>query len=860
MMGATNHTTNGQPNGVLATALKLLSEGFWPLPITTHGDRREWVRSPGKQPAEGKGWGKIRPTEASLRAFFHANPKCGLGLKLGKAAGLIDLEVDDPETGEATLQALFSGDILATRGWLASRGRHLGYRWDDRLAAFGSVIENDPRFPGLGLRFGSADDSEASQIQSVCPPSPITIQSESGPTAGSPREWNGVEEVAQLPECFFENVARRLLEPPISNPSPTGPRPGPGCVVPPIPAPTALDAEQRAIAYLAACPPAISGQGGHDTTFGVICRVGPGFNLPKDVAARILNDHYNPKCVPKWSEKEIAHKVEDAYAKEPRRGWLLAQSSLSYHNHASTNGVLSVSSVSSTMDTFSEPEWEPPVEREKVCPIPFPLEVFPEPLRELCLAGSASIQAPVDYFGAAALGLAGGVIGRSVALRVSTTWEASPNLFVAIVGPAGTKKSPALKLMAKPLFGIDADLRAIYRAAKETWNKQDKDERGDPPTFTHLTLDDTTREAYAKALNDSPRGLVLIKDELTSWVASLNAYRGGKGDDKQFWMGINSCSRVKVTRKGTPEPLVINHPCGAVVGCLTPSTLPSLRDGQADDGWLDRLLFAFPDRVARARTWRREQVPEELIQEWTDAIARLWARQMIIDPQHSDDRTKDRPYYIHFTEAADKAWEALYNAHQIEQCQEDFPSNLIGPWSKLEGFTLRFALILSQLHQAYDPIDDSPPANVTADDVAGAKALLDYFKCHFRRAREELMPRFGVVDEDAAAVLRWLRAERKETFTAHDLTRRFRSFSESDRSDVINTLVAYRFIRPIKKQSQPQGGRPSHGYEVNPFFVSTWDKTETTDKTPSVDAGEEATPPVGDPEIEAAEDFNEVPF
>jgi hypothetical protein len=83
--------------------------------------------------------------------------------------------------------------------------------------------------------------------------------------------------------------------------------------------------EDRVIAYIRTIDPAVSGQAGHATTFGAACRVGPGFNLPPDVAFRLLRDEYNPRCVPPWSGAELRHKVDDAYKVESRRGWLLEE-------------------------------------------------------------------------------------------------------------------------------------------------------------------------------------------------------------------------------------------------------------------------------------------------------------------------------------------------------------------------------------------------------------------------------------------------------------------------------------------------------------------------------------------------------
>lgn len=82
------------------------------------------------------------------------------------------------------------------------------------------------------------------------------------------------------------------------------------------------DPIERAKAYLDECDSAISGQAGHSTTFRVVCAVGPGFDLDPDDCFRLIKEHYSPRCDPPWSDKEIEHKVEQAYTKEKRRGWL----------------------------------------------------------------------------------------------------------------------------------------------------------------------------------------------------------------------------------------------------------------------------------------------------------------------------------------------------------------------------------------------------------------------------------------------------------------------------------------------------------------------------------------------------------
>lgn len=71
-------------------------------------------------------------------------------------------------------------------------------------------------------------------------------------------------------------------------------------------------AYKRASAYVAQMPPAISGQGGHQALWAATLAAVQGFGLNESNAFALLWSEYNPRCQPRWSEKEIRHKVRDA--------------------------------------------------------------------------------------------------------------------------------------------------------------------------------------------------------------------------------------------------------------------------------------------------------------------------------------------------------------------------------------------------------------------------------------------------------------------------------------------------------------------------------------------------------------------
>ena len=85
----------------------------------------------------------------------------------------------------------------------------------------------------------------------------------------------------------------------------------------------AAGAVGRAERYLAALPPAITGQHGDLHTFRVCCRLVRGFALSDKEALNLLR-HWNRHCDPPWSERELTDKVSRArrYGREPIGGLL----------------------------------------------------------------------------------------------------------------------------------------------------------------------------------------------------------------------------------------------------------------------------------------------------------------------------------------------------------------------------------------------------------------------------------------------------------------------------------------------------------------------------------------------------------
>jgi RecA-family ATPase len=84
----------------------------------------------------------------------------------------------------------------------------------------------------------------------------------------------------------------------------------------------------RARAWLRNTPGAVSGQGGHNTTFAVATALVHGFELSHGDAETLLHE-YNAKCMPPWKPNDLVHKLNEAFrvSHDKPKGWLLSAQS-----------------------------------------------------------------------------------------------------------------------------------------------------------------------------------------------------------------------------------------------------------------------------------------------------------------------------------------------------------------------------------------------------------------------------------------------------------------------------------------------------------------------------------------------------
>jgi len=265
-----------------------------------------------KHPMTQNGFKDATADPAVIRQWWTATPTANIGIRTGAGS---DIWVVGPD-GQQGIDAL--AELVRQHGGLPDTphartgggGMHYYYRWPSS-----DTITNRRNHHGLPI------DVRGAGGYVVAPPS----KHKSGAYYTwevSPEEVAPAEAPAWLLDWARTPAQKTKV---ISTPLATvNGLPAAGKLVFTVQSDRA-EVHQRAVEYLAKCNPAISGQGGHAQTFEVARAIVYGFDLGTEVGFELLSQHYNPKCLPPWTDTDLRHKCAEASTVpfDKPRGYLL---------------------------------------------------------------------------------------------------------------------------------------------------------------------------------------------------------------------------------------------------------------------------------------------------------------------------------------------------------------------------------------------------------------------------------------------------------------------------------------------------------------------------------------------------------
>lgn len=336
---------------------------------------------------------------------------------------------------------------------------------------------------------------------------------------------------------------------------------------------------------------------------------------------------------------------------------------------------------------------------------PPPLTLLPSNLQEYVCAAADSLDVDVAFIFLPLLSACAAAIGNSRSLRIKKGFVQPAILWTTIVARSGSKKSPALSAIAsfvnareRQLLQLNTAARSRFDQCHQEWDAKPKKARGEEPKQpARLTcsLDDLTLSAIAPILQDNPRGALVVKDELASWLGSFGQFSktsGGTAADLSGWLSLFNGERLFLDRKTNRESIRVFNPRLSIAGCIPPSVLSgALTKDFFQRGLPARIFFAAPP--PRVNVWKDTEVPERL----EFAVAEVFNRLFALEAEEGE----DGPTPKEITIAADglEVFKDFYN--RIGQHAMDVDEKEEAVWSKLIGGAARLALV-GHLTQGFD--------------------------------------------------------------------------------------------------------------------------------------------------------------
>jgi hypothetical protein len=231
-----------------------------------------------------------------------------------------------------------------------------------------------------------------------------------------------------------------------------------------------------------------------------------------------------------------------------------------------------------------------------------------------------------------------------------------------------------------------------------------------PPHAPRLRQNDVTVEKVAELLaNASPKGLLIVRDELAGWVKSMNAY-GGAG--RQFWLEAYGGRPYRVERKTNPNPIVVPRLVVSVYGGIQPERLrPLLQD--VDDGLMGRFLWVWP-----------EPVPFHLGQYAPNVTLAIRALDRLreLDLFHG---STSQPIIMPLVNEARHVIADFGRRMQHEQLRASGPVR--STFGKARGHALRLALVIEMLWWCSDEGTSPPPKLISTKALRAACQLVRHY-------------------------------------------------------------------------------------------------------------------------------------
>lgn len=475
----------------------------------------------------------------------------------------------------------------------------------------------------------------------------------------------------------------------------------------------------------------------------------------------------------------------------------------------------------------------------------FSYELLPDRIRPWVEDISDRMQCPPDFPGTGAMIVLAALIGRKIGIypKLHDTWLVIVNLWGLFVGRPSEMKTPVLSEITKPLKKLEVEAKKLFEDAEKEYSAAmrrvklqeeivmaeakkalksgqspaavDKlfvnldNSIGEIPTRRRYIINDATVEKLGVLLNENPTGLLLIRDEISGWLKTIN--RGDRPNDRAFyleaWEGSGRYTYDRISR-GTID---IESLCLSIIGGIQPGKLATIAraavvGGSNDDGFIQRFqLTVYPDHKKKLHIVDRK--PNKEAQNKAFELMQKIAAMPV--PETGEDFPG-----LHFSPEAQALFYEWLMELENEIRGEDIHPAMESHLAKFRSLIPSLALIC---HLA-NSIETEPLIPVSIQATQKAIQWYKYLRSHAERIYGMII--YGHMAGAKNILGKIAKGILSNPFKRRDIQRGcWAGLTEpADIDGALSVLEDYGYIRSVNLKSGPSGGRPSVEYHIHPDF------------------------------------------
>ncbi|MCZ2159191.1 YfjI family protein [Bartonella sp. 220] len=448
-------------------------------------------------------------------------------------------------------------------------------------------------------------------------------------------------------------------------------------------------------------------------------------------------------------------------------------------------------------------------------------------------------QSPVDFVAVSALCGLAALIGNGVRIapkQHSNDWKIVPNLWGMIIGQPSARKTPAMQAALAPLYVFQNEWYQEWRQQKKQQETKDilmeldkrekkkqagkalknkdkkqalvllaepfehKESEDDTLVKRRLIVNDVTVEKLGELLKENPRGLLMVRDELSGFLANLELkeYQTDRGFYLQAFNGDQPYTYDRIGR-GT---IHIPNATLSIIGGIQPSRIipliQAIKRGINDDGFLQRFqMIVWPDEN-QDRKWVDRYRNQEAREAYKQVFRSLYDKPV---------GSSQYPITMHFSAEAQEIFREWWENHQKEIRRDDLSESLQSHLGKMDKTIASLALIFELIEGGRFEINKGA--------LQTALRWEEYLLSHAKR----LYAAGDTLTEERAKLIVERCDGLPEVFTARDIYRRCWAHLKDKEAvkQALELLCHTNHIRELFHAGSGTGRPPDKRYEWHPL-------------------------------------------